>query len=549
MKNPKRLLLGILVLWLAAGVSLNGQSQGIKAIRADSMMFHLKFLGSVEFRGRNAPSAELDIASKYIALTAERLGLKPLLPGGSFYQNVPVEVTSVSAATSALRLTTDGAEQRFLFPRAFGVGRLTSDGIAAGSIVFLGLGVSAPRLNWDDIGDTNLKGKVAVILDVSLPKEHPLKPEQNRRLLMGRAAAAREKGAVAVVTVINEERESRLAQTNLPFDAQDRSRFLDIELAAGTAAPAAAPPLPFFQVDVRHDTAAAILGITRGEINQMFTDIRQGKRVPVREWAGRRLEIAVHFETRRAESPNVVAWLEGRDPELKKEYVVISSHTDHLEVRDGRVFPGSDDNASGAVGMLAIAQGLRVERPKRSIIFVWNTAEEKGLLGSYYFVQHCPVPPEKISANLNLDMISRNDPGQIYLIGSNKLSSELDKSIQAMNARRIGLRLDYTFQDPGHPERFFFRSDQYPYIRYGIPGVWFFCGTTEDYHREGDIEEKADYQKMEKVARLVYLVAMDIGNKPALLKLDLNPEVTKRGKDNMRLDWQQAGRERNQEKR
>jgi Zn-dependent M28 family amino/carboxypeptidase len=147
------------------------------------------------------------------------------------------------------------------------------------------------------------------------------------------------------------------------------------------------------------------------------------------------------------------------------------------------------------------------------------------------------VPVEKISANLNLDMISRNDTNHLYLIGSNKVSSELDASIQAMNTKSIGLKLDYKYEDPAHPDSFFFRSDQYPYIRYGIPGVWFFCGTTEDYHMEGDIEAKADYAKMEKVSKLVYLVAMDIGNKPALLKLDRRPEITARGEQNMKVGW------------
>jgi Zn-dependent M28 family amino/carboxypeptidase len=178
-----------------------------------------------------------------------------------------------------------------------------------------------------------------------------------------------------------------------------------------------------------------------------------------------------------------------------------------------------------------------VERPKRSVVFVWNTAEERGIVGSYTFVQHCPVPVEKISANLNLDMISRNDTNHLYLIGSNKLSSELDASIQAMNSRSISLKLDYKYEDPAHPDRFFFRSDQYPYIRYGIPGVWFFYGTTEDYHQEGDVESKADYAKMERVSKLVYLVAMDIGNEPALLELDLHPEIKDRGEQNMKVGW------------
>ena len=125
-----------------------------------------------------------------------------------------------------------------------------------------------------------------------------------------------------------------------------------------------------------------------------------------------------------------------------------------------------------------------VERPKRSVIFVWHTAEERGLVGAYYFVQHCPVPVEKISANLNLDMITRNDPNSIYLIGSNKISSELDRSFHDMNAASVKLTLDYKYEDPGEPNRFFFRSDHYPYMRYGIPGVWIFCGTTPDYHQE-----------------------------------------------------------------
>jgi len=270
----------------------------------------------------------------------------------------------------------------------------------------------------------------------------------------------------------------------------------------------------------------------------MSETLRSGKPVAARKLPGRTLEIEIGAATRPDRSFNVVGLLEGADPMLRAEYLTICSHHDHNPVREGRVFPGSDDNISGAVGMFEIAEALMLSRPKRSVIFVWNTAEEKGLVGSYYFVQHCPVPVEKISANLDLDMISRNARDQIYLIGSNKLSSELDASIQAMNAKPgPGLALDYKYEAPGHPDRFFFRSDQYPYIRYGIPAVWFFCGTTEDYHTEGDIEAKVDYAKMEKVSELVYRVAMDIGNKPALLALDLRPEVKTRGPENMKVEW------------
>jgi hypothetical protein len=501
------------------------------------MKFHLQFLGAPEFRGRTTPSAELDIASKYIALTAERIGLKPLLPGGSYYQEVPVEVTTIAPQASRLRLIAGTRESVFYFPADAAIGRNFEAGRVEGEAVFLGYGLGAPQLNWDDTGGLDLKGKIAVILDAALPDGHVLKPADNRRLLMSRASALREKGAVAVVTIINQEREARLAEKGLPFSLPERLRFPDVVTGSEAAAAPSAPTPPFFQVEVRHDAGAAILGVAKEDLARMIETIRQGQRVASKKMSGRKLEIELGVVTRKDTTLNVVAYAEGTDPALRSEYVTISSHHDHNPMREGRIYPGADDNASGVVGMFEIAEALMVERSKRSIVFVWNTAEEKGLVGSYYFVQHCPVPVEKISANLNLDMISRNDTNHLYLIGSNKVSSELDASIQAMNAKAIGLKLDYKYEDPAHPDRFFFRSDQYPYIRYGIPGVWFFCGTTEDYHMEGDIEAKADYAKMEKVSKLVYLVAMDIGNKPALLKLDLRPEITARGEQNMKVGW------------
>jgi hypothetical protein len=508
------------------------------------MKFHLQFLGAPEFRGRNTPSAELDIASKYIALTAERIGLKPLLPGGSYYQEVPVEVTTIAPQVSRLRLIAGTRESVYYFPADAVIGRNFEAGKVTGEAVFLGFGLGAPQLNWDDTDGLDLKGKIAVILDAALPDGHVLKPADNRRLLMSRAGALRGQGALAVVTVINQDREARLAEKGLTFSLPERLKFPDVvtgseavpsKTAAG-AAPAA-PALPFFQVEVRHEAGAAILGVANEDLVKMIETIRQGQRVAPHKMPGRKLEIELGVVTRKDTTLNVVAYAEGTDPALRNEYVTISSHHDHNPVREGRIYPGADDNASGVVGMFEIAEALMVERPKRSVVFVWNTAEEKGLVGSYFFVQHCPVPVEKISANLNLDMISRNDTSHLYLIGSNKVSSELDASIRAMNTKAIGLKLDYKYEDPAHPDRFFFRSDQYPYIRYGIPGVWFFCGTTEDYHMEGDVESKADYAKMEKVSKLVYLVAMDIGNKPALLKLDLRPEIKARGAQNMKVAW------------
>ncbi|MBP1635024.1 MAG: Aminopeptidase [Acidobacteria bacterium] len=536
----RRLRLPALVLVLSAMLAapLPGQSRGLATISVDDMQHWLRFLGSKELRGRAAPSPELDIASRYLALEAARLGLEPVLPNGSFLQDVPVEVTTVSGERSRIRLATPDGESRLPFPYAFTTSvQLPGDWSASGPMVFAGTALNGPQPKWDD-GVADLKGTWVVALEGPAGEGTP---EERRERAALRSRLLQDKGALGLVSVIDPAREANLAVRAIDFDVARRLRFLDVD-TVNPAPPAAGAipavePVPLNAVEVRHQAAALLLGVPRDEIARMADAAAAGRPVAPMALPGRTLDVEVFFDTRRTSTPNVVGMLPGSDPELRGEYVVIGSHHDHNPPREGRVFPGADDNASGAVGMLALARALAVERPKRSVIFVWHTAEERGLAGAYYFVQHSPVPVEKISAALDLDMISRNDPGSIYLIGSNKLSSELDASLRRMNDRHVQLSLDYKYEDPGEPNRFFFRSDHYPYIRYGIPAVWLFCGTTEDYHQEGDVEEKADYGKMARVVRLAYLVAMDIGNKPALLKLDLNPEVKARGARNMKVVW------------
>ena len=552
------LALAVMVAFVAAGLSGQGGragvaagSRGVKLITGADMKPAMRFLGAKEFRGRPAPSIEVDIASRYIALEAERIGLKPLMPNGSYFQDLPVEVTTMSSIRSYLRVLGPTGELRLSFPQAFSTSvRTGGEWTAMGGLVFAGSSLDAATPKWDDAID--LRGRLVVLLDRTAPPGTTA-PSSGTTPAASVAAARtrllREKGAIGTITVIGREREENLAKQGLTFDVGERLRWLDVDTVnpapppaprpAGAPAPvSAAPTAPFYTVEVRHDAAAAMLGITVEQLRGYFDAIAAGTPVAPRALPDRSVDISVVFETKRRTSPNVVAYLPGSDPVLKDEYLVIGSHHDHLNVREGRVLPGADDNVSGSVAMLAIAKAMMVERPKRSVIFVWHTAEERGLVGAYYFVQHSPVPVERITANLNLDMITRNDPNGIYLIGSNRISSELDRSFKDVNAASVKLTLDYKYEDPGEPNRFFFRSDHYPYMRYGIPGVWIFCGTTPDYHTERDVEERVDYAKMEKVTRLTYLVAMDVGNKPALLALDLHPEIKTRGPHNMKVIWQ-----------
>ena len=209
------------------------------------MRGHLEFLSAKEFEGRSAPSAALNIASRYIALQAQRIGLKPLLPGGSYFQTVPVEVTTVSLAKSALRILFPGGEQRFEYPRAFGVSlRGAAEGTVQGGLVFLGTVLVGPPADWAKLELPDLKGKIVLILDAGTPVPAAGLPATPYALY--RTQFLRGKGAAGMMTVIAADREKALADKGLSFDAAERLKFPDVEtsIPGSTAAAAAANPAP-----------------------------------------------------------------------------------------------------------------------------------------------------------------------------------------------------------------------------------------------------------------------------------------------------------------
>jgi len=534
-----------MIVFMLSGVIKPGlaQKKGLAAIQAKDMVLPLRFLSAQELQGRNTPSCGLNIAARYLALNAERAGLRPLLAGGSFFQELTVEVSSVSANRSWLRLAAEGNEHRYFCPQDFGLTRMPVAGRVEGKLIFLGLGLAAAHLQWNDIGPADLKNKIAVILDATLPKDHVLKPEQNRAIFMSRMLELRRRGAAAVIKVISREREAEMARRGLDFDIDVRTNFPDLKIEqpagmpASPFAQASESPTPFLEVEVRRAAAASLLGIAPEEMEGWTDDLLQGRQVPQREFPRRTLEISIALDKRPEKTWNVMGVREGRDPALKSEYVVLTAHYDHVGVREGVVRPGSDDNASGSVALLEIAEALSLEQPRRSVVFAWLTAEEKGLMGSYGLLARGPLPADRISADINLDMISRNAADLVYLIGSDVLSSELDQSVKAMNERFTHIKLDYSYASPSHPQHYFMRSDHYPFIRYGIPSLCLSSGIHPDYHQEGDTSDKADFRKMEKIAGLAYLVAWDLANRSALLKLDINPEVTERGAQNLKHNW------------
>jgi hypothetical protein len=523
----------LLLVFLSFGCK-TPQQRALESITARELKVHLDVIASDEFRGRNTPSQELKITSRYIATMAENYGLKPLMPDGSFLQEIPLEVTAIDQSQTRMRLISQNGRRNFSFPHDFGImDRPHQDMEISGEVLFLGYGLSSSKLNWDDLQGLNLKGKIVVMLDSDLPDGHRLKSPENRRILRWRSHNIGGKGAAAVLTVISERREKDFVEKGVFFDSLPRCRLAE-DLKTMRLRPYSQR---YLRAEIRHSVAREILGISQEELIEMFAAIKGGEQVPLSEQYGKKIDISLKIVKGRDTTYNVVAGLDGVDDKLKEEYVLFGSHHDHIGVREGKIFNGADDNGSGTVAMLEIAQALQIQRPKRAVIFVWHTAEEKGLWGSRYFVEHSPVPIEKMTAELNMDMICRNDPDHLYLVGSNKLSSELDAIINAVNDKHIRMNLDYKYEDPKHEDNFFFRSDQYSYIQFGIPAVWYFCGTTEDYHQETDTVDRADFAKMEKVTRFVYLTAMAIGNKAEMLKLDIHPEITTRGEHNLQVKW------------
>ena len=244
-----------------------------------------------------------------------------------------------------------------------------------------------------------------------------------------------------------------------------------------------------------------------------------------------KLEMEYTSITEAKPSENVAAIIKGS--EKPDEYIIISSHLDHVGVNnEGEVFNGADDDGSGTVSILEIAEAFKTAAdkghgPKRSIIFLNVTGEEKGLLGSRYYTDYSPlVPLANTIANLNIDMIGRIDPKRkgdrnyVYLIGSDKLSTELHNISEEVNKEFTNVELDYTYNDENDPNRFYYRSDHYNFAKHNIPVIFYFNGEHEDYHQVSDTPDKINYELLEKRAKLIFATAWQLANQKKRLKVD-----------------------------
>lgn len=231
----------------------------------------------------------------------------------------------------------------------------------------------------------------------------------------------------------------------------------------------------------------------------------------------------------KGDTENVLGIIYGN--EKPEEIVVISAHYDHLGVKGNKIYNGADDNGSGNSAVLEIAQAFRKafkegKGPKRSVLFINFSAEELGLFGSNFYTANPIFPLKNTIVNLNIDMIGRVDdkhkdnPNFVYLIGADKISTELHHISEAVNKKYTKLDLDYTYNDENDPNRFYYRSDHYNFAKNGIPIIFYFNGVHADYHKATDTEDKINYDILEKRTKLVFLTAWEIANREERLKVD-----------------------------
>jgi len=496
------------------------------AITGGRLRAHLELIADDLLEGRDTPSRGLDLAALYISTQLKLWGVKPMGDNGTYFQSYSLARTAIDAQKTSVSFEGKSWEygKDFYALNSGGSGALT------GPLAFVGAGYVVPRLKIDPYKQVDVKGKVVVCLG-NPPKDITQQERFGQEGCLAPAEAARTNGAKGIIYVPN--------KTTLEFweSRADRSKTPGQTQIRGAKQMAEALPTVY----IAPDCVKELFKGEKVEGDQILASSADGNDLPAFTMTGtKRISGNVQVTNAGKGTQNVVGLIEGTDPKLKKEYVICSAHYDHVGMSTAtgegdHIYNGADDDGSGTVAILEMAHAFATgPKPKRSILFVWHSGEEKGLWGSAFMSDNPVVPITSIVADLNIDMIGRSRPAgdnkpankmltgpdEIYVVGSSKLSTDLGNLVKQGNAAQYNLKLNYHYDEPNDPENIYQRSDHYNYARKGIPICFYFDGVHEDYHRLSDSVEKIDFQKMEKVTRTVYVTAWMVANRATRPKVD-----------------------------
>jgi hypothetical protein len=497
---------------------------GYDTLKPATLKADLTFLSSDALDGRLSLQPGSEVAIQWIASEFAKAGLKPAA-GDSFLQPVPLIEYAADRALTTLSVAHDGKPvESFHSPDAFA--NFPNEIAVSGAVVFAGYGITAPELNYDDYAGIDARGKIVLLFN------HEPQEADSASVFNGigntryannnyKLFNAQRHGAVAVLTMPDPNHQGPARRVTAAT-----ARLKPEALAEG------GPSIPLFTIGARvSDGLFAAAGKQAAAVQEAI----DAKTVPSSfEIPGLRVDLrTATAERRRGTSYNVAGLLEGSDPALKSETIVFSGHFDHDGSGPNGIYHGADDNGSGSVGVVALAHAFAANplKPKRSILFIVFAAEERGLLGSYYYVSHPLRPLAGTRAQINFDMIGRNeaaDPrviteisrdttNQLGLIGTH-YTPDYRETVERQN-KIVGLDLTYKWDLDAY-NGILFRSDQYPFLLHDIPAVWWFTGFHPDYHQVTDTVEKINFEKMTKILKLAYLSGFEFADQQNTPRLD-----------------------------
>ena len=441
-------------------------------IRSDAIRAHMRFLSDDLLEGRGTATRGHELAAKYIAAQFEAMGLEPAGANRTYYQPVPLRRVQVEATQTSMAIVHKQAEEKLAFGKDYvtpGNANYTDTGVHT-KAVFVGFGVSAPALGYDDYAGAEVRGKIVVMIPGAPPRFPSAERAHYSGIAKWQEAAAR--GAVGVIVLWVGD-----AAAHFPFP-----RLVDhFKTPAYRSLDANGRPndsFPEFHGDaaVSGECARRFFEGAPKSLDQAIADSKASKM----QTFALPLEIAMHTVTRHAaaSSPNVAALMRGADPNLREEFIVYTAHSDHMgigpAVEGDAIYNGAVDNASGTAALIEVARAFTrlPQSPRRSILFVAVTGEEAGLIGSDYYARNPAVPPHKLVANINIDELPLlYDFNDIVAFGEEH--SSLGKVVREA-ANRMHLEVS---PDPMPDEVLFIRSDQYSFVRQGVPAIFIFAGS------------------------------------------------------------------------
>lgn len=493
---------------------------------------HLMAFAHDSMEGRETGEPGQKMAAKYLADQYREMGLKPVGDNNTYLQKFDLGASrSDSILFETYRITDSGREtvsqsvasssSTADYVRAFG-GADTIDT----EIVFAGFGVNDPSRGVAHLEGASLKGKwVMVFQEIPhvIEGDTIISTDIGNRNRFGAVLSQKEAAGLLVISQDPSEFDQSARRAMQGFgEVSGMQLKYRMNSSGGTS--------PGYNI-VGPKMAASILGLEQvSGLENLRNSIIENIDSFRAKQTGYGLNYIPYVAEVTIETENVVALLEGADPELKDEVVVLTSHYDHVGIGQpdstgDRIYNGADDDGSGTMGVLNTAKAFVEARengvaPRRSILFLNVTGEEKGLLGSRYYSDHPIFPVEKTVANLNTDMIGRIDEEHekegikeyVYIIGSEIISSDMDSLMKAANRRTGQVELDKKYNDLNDPNQFYRRSDHWNFGRLGIPFSFFFTGVHEDYHRPSDEPHKIEYEKMSKIVRTMFGTAVMIAN-------------------------------------